>query len=260
MPYTEASGIRLAWEERGTGDPLLLIMGATFTRRMWHRAIPALSEHYRVIWFDNRGIGESARTTSPYTIGDLAADAGAVLDAAGVDEAHVYGASMGGLTAQEFALTSPVRVRSLVLACTWAAAPDRRRRGWQSTLRYRIPPGLAVRWSTPVLYGPKRDKRLVQEDLAIVRSDLTPNFELLQQTRAMLAYCSRDRLHALDVPTLVLHGDHDRVIPYRWGQELASLTPGARLVTLEGAGHYYLTGSSDEANDAVLRFLGAAAR
>ena len=255
MPITEASGTPISWEESGAGDPILLIMGATFSRRMWHRTVPALAARHRVIWFDNRGFGESGPTTGPYTVTDLARDALAVLDAANVDSAHVYGVSMGGLTAQEVVLSQPQRVRSLVLGCTWAAATDRRRAAWSNELRHHIPQRLMLSMSTPVLYGPRRNKSLIREDMTILRNERRNPRELSAQAKAAFTYESRHRLADVQAPALVIHGDHDRVIPFAWGRELADQLPNARFLPLPGAGHMYLTDNAEAANDAVLDFL-----
>ena len=118
MPYADNHGTRIYWEERGAGDPLLLIMGLGYTSEMWYRMAPLLSARYRTILYDNRGVGRSDAPEGPYPIATMADDAAAVLDAAGVDRAHVFGVSLGGMIAQELALRYPAPVRSLVLGCT----------------------------------------------------------------------------------------------------------------------------------------------
>src|SRR5438128_2110773 len=118
MPYAIRDGTRIYWTETGAGDPLLLIMGLGATHEWWYRLAPIVSERFRTIMHDNRGVGRSDVPPGPYSIADMADDAAAVLDAAGVDGAHVFGASMGGMIAQELVLRHPRRVRSLILGCT----------------------------------------------------------------------------------------------------------------------------------------------
>src|ERR1700739_2778868 len=100
MPYTENEGACLYWTEVGSGPPVLLIMGLSFTHEMWFRILPSLAERHRVILFDNRGMGRSSVARGPYSIAQMARDAPAVLRAAGVSSAHIIGASMGGMIAQ----------------------------------------------------------------------------------------------------------------------------------------------------------------
>jgi 3-oxoadipate enol-lactonase len=123
MPFVENQGAKLYWDEQGAGEPLLLIMGLSYPSYMWHRSRPVLASRYRSIAFDNRGIGQSEVPDGVYSISLMASDAAAVLDAAGVQTAHLFGVSMGGMIAQEFALQYPDRVRSLILGCTAAGGP-----------------------------------------------------------------------------------------------------------------------------------------
>src|SRR5579864_2692991 len=120
MPFVENQGARIYWDQQGRGEPILLIMGLGYTSHMWYRIRPRLAEHYLTLAFDNRGVGLSDVPPEPYSIPLMASDAAAVLDAAQVESAHVFGVSMGGMIAQEFALQYPKRVRSLILGCTAA--------------------------------------------------------------------------------------------------------------------------------------------
>src|SRR5579863_8901572 len=123
MPFVENQGARIYWNEQGQGEPVLLIMGLGYPSNLWHRTRPLLAQRYRTIAFDNRGVGLSDVPPGPYSIATMASDAAAVLDAAGVSDANVFGVSMGGMIAQEFALQYPQRTRSLILGCTAAGGP-----------------------------------------------------------------------------------------------------------------------------------------
>src|ERR1700686_1005878 len=120
MAFVENQGARIYWDEQGQGEPVLLIMGLGYPSAMWYRTRPALASHYRTIALDNRGAGQSDTPPGPYSIRLMASDAAAVLEAAGSESAHVFGVSMGGMIAQEFALQYPQRVLSLILGCTAA--------------------------------------------------------------------------------------------------------------------------------------------
>src|SRR5579864_2405923 len=124
MPFVENQGTKIYWDEQGQGAPILLIMGLGYGSLMWHRSRPVLAQCYRTLAFDNRGVGMSDVPPGPYSIATMAGDAAAVLDAAGVASAHVFGVSMGGMIAQEFALQFPRRTRSLTLGCTSPGGPS----------------------------------------------------------------------------------------------------------------------------------------
>src|SRR5579884_2099869 len=174
MPYVDNEGARLYWTETGSGPPILLIMGLSFTHEMWYRTLPGLSG-YRAILFDNRGMGRSSAPRGPYSMRQMARDARAVLQAAGAGPAHVIGASMGGMIAQELALLNPECVRSLVLACTsysglFSRWPDMRFAGW--LLGSRTARDNRRRSLTDLLYAPTTPLERIEEDIRI-RSQCT---------------------------------------------------------------------------------------
>jgi 3-oxoadipate enol-lactonase len=115
--------MKIAWESRGQGEPVLLIHGLGYARWGWEPVVAPLAERFRLLLFDNRGIGESEIPPGPYSARAMAEDAVSVLDEAGVERAHVVGTSLGGMVAQELALSHPERVDRLVLACTTPGGP-----------------------------------------------------------------------------------------------------------------------------------------
>src|SRR3989441_9425553 len=124
MAFINNQGAQIYWDEQGEGEPVLVIMGLGYPSGMWYRTRPLLAARYRTIALDNRGVGRSDVPPGPYPIALMASDAAAVLDASGFESAHVFGTSMGGMIAQEFALQYPKRVRSLILGCTAAGGPQ----------------------------------------------------------------------------------------------------------------------------------------
>jgi 3-oxoadipate enol-lactonase len=263
VPVADRGHTQIFWEEQGQGEPLLLVMGHGWPRQMGARHLPALTERFRVITFDNRGVGQTATTTSQWTLADMADDAVAVLDAAGVTQAHVYGASMGGGIAQVMALEHPERVGALILGCTAARAAKRHVPLWP-VIRH-LPHALLagrqarmVALARALVYGPVTDPALITEDLRLLGSLHRPAEGMRAQRQAVLDYEGSElRLGSLGSPTLIIHGSDDRLVPLRYGEELARLIPGADLVVLPGAGHMYITDANQAADSAVLSFLAA---
>lgn len=265
MPYTENDGVKIYWEEHGRGEPLLLIMGLGYTLDMWHRNLPALSERYRTIVFDNRGLGKSDVPPGPYSTSDMAADAIAVLDDAGVDKAHVLGASLGGLIAEELVLGHPHRVKSLILACTHGGGTEHIVMPSQEVLdmlaaRASMTAEEGVRAAIPFVYHAETPRERIDEDLAI-RLRTFPSAEgYTAQLAAGLTHDAFDRLKDIKVPTLVIHGDSDALIPYTNAQILAREIPGAKVTIIPKASHVFFTDQPEASNEVVLSFLGEVSR
>src|SRR5579862_8120319 len=173
MPYIENQGAKIYWDEQGAGEPVLLIMGLAYPSDMWYRTRPILAKKYRTIVIDNRGVARSDMPPGPYPIALMAADALAVLDAAGIDSAHVFGISMGGMIAQELTLAHPERVRSLILGCTAAGGPTAVRAEQEVTdvimARGGISAEDAAQASVPFIYDAATPRAWIDEDIAIRR-------------------------------------------------------------------------------------------
>lgn len=257
LASTENTNVQISWEEHGSPEapPILLVMGHVFGSKMWHRTTPVLANGYRVLTYDNWGIGASQCPPGPHTIARMAEDALTVLDGAGVDRAHVYGVSMGGLVAQELALVAPDRVGALVLGCTGCPSGDNMPGRPTPSLSYRVPRSLLYRLGRGTMYGSAASRIEVDEDLRILRATRTTAQGLIAQSRAIHRYRSYDRVPAITAPTLVLHGDEDRVVPLERGRELAERIPSARLEALPGGGHNFSAGCASLANALVLDFL-----
>ncbi len=259
MAFTENNGVRLHWQERGAGTPIFLVMGHRFSGELWYPAIDALAAKHRVIWFDNRGSGQSG-SSAKTSIAELTADAMAVMDAAGVARCHVYGISMGGVLVLEMALKHPERVQSLIVGCSGILTPDKPRMPPSMLWLYNLPRWILVRM-TPSRrgdkgYGSGASRKRVAYDLAMVMKDKCDTTGVKAQAAAVAAHTvTKEEVAALRVPALVIHGEEDSLVPVAWGQELADTLPGARFVKIKGAGHNYLVAGADEANAAVLDFV-----
>ncbi|HEX8852851.1 MAG TPA: alpha/beta hydrolase, partial [Pyrinomonadaceae bacterium] len=199
----------------------------------------------------------------PYSIATLASDASAVLDAAGVESAHVLGFSMGGFIAQEFALTYPQRLRKLVLAATSCggqegvhAAPE--------VLLALAAKAVKTReegfWMTaPYNYHTSTPRALIEEDLAMTLRSPLKRESYQAQLHAITSWTgSYSRLPSLQAPTLILHGDSDQLIPTVNGRILARVIPHSKLIVLEQASHRLMTDKLEDASRAILSFLDGA--
>lgn len=267
MPHvTTSDGVRLRYDVRGPrdGDPVLMIQGLGTDSRGWILQRLAFSRRYRVITFDNRGVGRSDKPLGAYGLERMALDAVEVLQAAGHEDAHVMGASMGGIVAQVLAVQHPERVRSLVLACTacrhlawrrellaeWAEiARDRGMKAWA---------GENLRW----IVGSRSLRRFGAAFGALTPVFMSaPPHAFVGQIRSILAMddSMRDQLVDIDVSTLVIVGSQDILTPQSDSEEIASRIPGAQLAVVRGGPHGFMIESAMAFNRTVLAFLDEAA-
>ena len=251
----------LHWESTGAGDPVLMIMGLGLSGGAWWRTVPVLSRSLRVITFDNRGVGRSRARLHSYTTEAMADDAVSVLDAAGVEQAHMYGFSLGGMVAQQVALRHPGRVRSLVLGATHPGGPRAVRPSSEVIEFFRRRASMtakdAARASVPFNYGPRcrrEHKDRIAED---IRRRLAHPFSeqaYRAQIVAATLHNTYRRLTRIEAPTLVVHGREDRVVPVANAEILAERVPRAVLRILEEAGHLYST-EQPEVDEEIARFF-----
>jgi pimeloyl-ACP methyl ester carboxylesterase len=226
--------------------------------------IPVYSPEYRLVLFDNRSTGQSDKSDVPLTIEMMAGDLVGLLDAIGIDSAHIRGISMGGMIAQEFALHYPERVISLALACTYCGGPHSIPLNAEAKKLFDIE-------QMPKLTPEERGREIFR--LAMTREFIDKNPGIFQQLEAVLmqnaqefimalskqwpAVMSHDtyeRLPEIKAPTLIIHGDADQIIPAENSRILASRIPGAELVIFKNTGHM-LVEAGDELNRITLDFL-----
>ena len=253
MPwYERPDGCRLYHELHGpgAGPPLLLLEGLGGDVPGWRRNIPRLAQRCLVIAYDFRGNGRSDKPFGPLSIDTLLADTFGLLEHLGMDSAHVYGQSMGGMVGIEAALAHPEEVRSLVLGASHAG----RRRATPVGPSGRVPkdkPYLA-------LYSEgfaKEHPDHIAEDILVGSQNPQPLHASRRQWEAVDGWDAWDRLKEIRVPTLVLHGTDDRMVSAENARRMAEAIPGAELVLLEGAGHVFHSELPAEADAAVLSFL-----
>jgi 3-oxoadipate enol-lactonase len=252
MPIARNGAVELFYESAGSGPTVLLISGQGMTLDAWWRTVRELSGSFRLLSFDNRDVGRSSHWPWPYVVAQMADDAAAVLDAAGVDRAHVYGLSLGGMVAQELALRYPERVRALVLGATTAGGPDAiLARPQPLTFFVRagaMAPEEAEWAAVPYNYSVRTRRehgQRIAEDIANRVQHQTDTLAYLHQVGAAASHNTVGRLGLIRAPTLVVHGEEDLVIPPRNGELLAKAIPSAELKLWPGAGHLYITDEPD---------------
>jgi 3-oxoadipate enol-lactonase len=266
MPFVRATdGVRLHYNELGrrSGPPVLMIQGLAADKTAWTLQRLALASKYRTIALDNRGAGRSDKPYGDYSLEQMAQDAMTVLDHAGVERAHVMGASMGGAITEIVGVRHADRVRSLTLACTacnhhqwrkellaeWADTALRKGMGSMT--------GEAARW----VIGPRSFRRVAPAigwmgPLAFSR----PPHAFAGQVAAILAIDDSlaSELSGIAVPTLVIVGNQDILTPRGDSEEIADRIPLAELVVISGAAHGLMIEHATTFNRVLLEFLGRA--
>jgi 3-oxoadipate enol-lactonase len=263
MASITIDGRVVAFEEWGSGDPVVWLQGTGESRQGWAAQIAELSERFRCIATDHRDAGESSYVSDPYTPADLADDAASVMDSLGLAPAHLVGYSLGGAVAQELAIARPDLVRSLALLSTWAASDGwfiAQMRSWQSLRRQHWNDEQAFLdslgawlWS-PATYAVPG---LVEGLHTIMQAEDPPQRPdgWIRQCDADAAHAAGSRLGSVTAPTLVIVGEDDICTPPRYARELCGLLPSAELVTVPDAGHGALAEKSADVNAAISAFL-----
>jgi 3-oxoadipate enol-lactonase len=247
MPHLHANGINLYYEEHGSGEPLLLIMGFTVSSIGWRWNIPAFARDFRTIAFDNRGVGQSDKPDAPYSMAMFADDTASVLDRLGIDQAHIFGISMGGMIAQEFALRYPRRVKTLTLGCTHCGGSQAVLSKDPDVLNLLadiesadvqqaavVMTKVAV---TPWFIQKHMDVLLQLNQLSLEHP--TPKHGMVRQMQAVQGHDTYERLPQISVPTLVITGKEDGLVPPENSVTLAQRIPNADLAILANASHLF---------------------
>ncbi len=264
MSFAKVGDINLYYEVHGKGEPLVLVMGYGLHGGHWYAIRDKLAREYRVIVFDNRGTGRSDKPEMPYTAKMMAGDVVGLLDALDIGAANVFGISMGGMIAQEFALNYPDRLNNLILGCTFCGG----------TKAIPLDPECVAFFSNPELYTLSIEdmaratipwlwnKEFIENNPAASERFIatcceypTPLQTFMSHQNAILTHDTYDRLPDIKAPTLIIAGSGDRQIPYENSKLLASMIPNAELAIIENAGHVFFTDSAEKTVKIVLDFL-----
>jgi pimeloyl-ACP methyl ester carboxylesterase len=265
----EFAGCSFAYSVRGEGEPVVFIQGVGLHGDGWLPQTEALSARFRCLTFDNRGMAQSQPAGAAIRVEQMASDTLAIMDAAGFDTAHIIGHSMGGVIAQQIALSHARRVRSLSLLCTSARGADATRLSWRllsPSMRSRIGSRRMRRRAfleivMPPEYLRTEDRDSLAELLApIFGHDLAESPRItIRQLHALIRFDARSRLARLSgIPTLVLSASEDVIFPPRCGRRLAGGIPGARYVEVANSAHGVTIQCAEQVNNALFEHLGAA--
>jgi len=264
MPYAPIRDILTYYEEAGSGDPLVLIMGLGGDLQAWALQVPALARQFRVITFDNRGAGRTSAPDKPYSIDGMADDLAALLDSLKIDKANLLGFSMGGFIAQEFALKYPKRVEKLILlasACSIDGYTANVVRSWVDVRRSSMSREQTVRLTASWLYSPELLDDQERFEQSVLNSLNNPyaqqDHAFIRQAHAVLAFDAESRVANIKASTLVLAGKDDNLVPPRNAEKLAKLLPNSTLKVLEG-GHVGCMEYANDYNAAITEFLATA--
>ena len=259
MPVASVGEIELDYERSGSGPPLLLIMGMSGTALHWGEPfLQALRRDFDVIAYDHRGVGASSRLEGPITIVQMADDALGLLDALGIDSAHIVGISMGGMVAQELAIAHPERVLTLTLGCTYCGGsgsslmtPELARRLRDARRSGDREQAVRASWEANISPALVDDADVYAAYSEVSRQRAVAVPVILAQIDAIDAHDTSARLAELVMPTLVIHGTADQVLPVENGHLVASLIPGSRLEIFDGVGHLFFWERPDRSAELV---------
>lgn len=265
MPKIKSNNIELYYEMQGSGAPLILISGLGYSSWQWHKMVPFLAEHFQVLTFDNRGVGQSDKPAGPYTAQMLAADTAGLLDSLGIENAIIAGHSMGGFIAQAMALDFPEKVAKLILCSTNFGGPHhvpvtaeamKVLTDVTSDALTRFKNGLVV--STAPDWSEKNPE-MIEEwikwrvanpiDPAPYQAQLAIGLSLMPKAAAF-----ETKLPRLNVPTLILFGAHDKVVPPANASLLAEKIAGSKVLIFPDAGHFFPIEIAEAASRAIVEF------
>ena len=256
--------MKLFYETRGAGEPLVLISGFASGAWLWFRQIEKLSQHFQVVTFDPCGIGKSKiDSNTTISISAMADDVAQILDELRIEKASILGTSFGGFVAQDFALRYPERLNKLILACTSFGGEN-----------HVLPSNfevLAAFGSTENLNNPDRirkfmipafTKDFVQNNFEIVEQTCklreqneVPATVYLQQLQSATTFDVEAKIAKIEAETLVITGDRDQVVPVQNSINLANSIPDAKLEIIENSGHLFFIEQAEKFNKIVIDFI-----
>lgn len=244
MPYVETNGIRMYYEEKGEGDPLVLIMGFGAPGTLWDLHVNEYAKHFRCIMLDNRGVGQTDKPPGPYTTAMMADDTIGLMDALGIEKTRVVGISMGGTISQQLALRYPRKVQSMVLISTWARFDKYAVMVYENLKKLRrvADPGdfmeLLQLWIFATDYVEANLDSLKEgQETARNNTDPQPEQGFDGQLDACIHHDTVDQLHTIQQPAFIVVGVADIFTPLAFSELLHEKIPGSEIWRISGTGH-----------------------
>lgn len=260
MPRVNIGDAELYYEERGIGDPIMLVPGLGGGGAVWSNQLPDLSKTYRTIIHDHRGCGKSTYSTIEYSVEQMAADAIKLMDKLEVSKAHWIGHSTGGAMGQIIAQDYPDRLASLVLSSTWPGHDIYFNRAFAARKAVLIDAGTleyarhSILSLLPPWYISKHPEKISELESYLAGAD-QPVEIMVSRINAICAFDRRDKIGQINAPTLVIVAEDDMVTPRYLSDELADKIDGAEKVILPTGGHFFNHILIEEYNNAVSDFL-----
>ena len=260
MTLIQAGDIRLAIETRGSGDPILLVSGGVLDMDQWDAQMEALSDIYRVIRFDQRGVGASDKADDGYTLAQFTQDTLALMETLDLAPCVLFGSSLGALVALEVAARQPQRVRTLVLSATPGGREDTPIPGEtqaQMLAGASLPLELAIAALLSVLFSgdyPQTHPGMVTRAVEKRRLHVPQTLAALGPIQSPAQYDAQARAETVHTPTLLIHGEEDLLSPLANARSLAAHLESAQLVTLADAGHAVVVEAAEAVTAAVQKF------
>jgi 3-oxoadipate enol-lactonase len=279
MSFAEVNGIKICYEIHGSGEPIFLMEGFGAKKELWIAQIGALSEHFKVIIFDNRGTGKSDRPNEPYTMEIFADDINGLMNFLGIEKAHIVGKSLGGMIAQNFAIIYPHRVNKLVLMNTFPSMTppgvsnekgvDIYRRGRITEYEAVLEDPVKAFYELGIGGFSRSFRKLLKEDPKRKFHGIFSAEDLIKENTidpctpqdinnfayALAHHNTYDRLHEIKNETLIIYASKDKAAPKIMGEKLHELIPNSILRGIENAGHASNLEKAPEVNKILINFL-----
>jgi len=262
MPTVAVGDGEIHYEEAGQGHPLILVSGLNGVGRYWQPQLAAFSAQFRVITYDQRGTGASDQRQRHFSVDGMAADLAGLMDALGIERAHLVGLSTGGAIGQTLAIDQPQRIARLVMSSTWTHCDPWFRRLFEArrAMYEQCGPTLHAMFHPLFLLPPdyvNEHDAEIDAERQRAASSAPPVAVSVGRIDALLAFDRRAGLGRITAPTLILAADNDYVTPSYHAEALGRAIPGAKVVILKGGGHSISKTRTAEFNRLVLDFLGA---